>query len=97
MFSSLTVGQYIPAQTGTHAYLAHWAQTLDFFTKTANVDRYFKGDFTAPEAEEVLNASSVDYVFIGPAEKQLGEANPLAGQMRIVYQNPLVAIYQYEK
>ena len=41
IFSSLTIGQYIPAMTGSHAYLAHWAQTVDFFTKTAAVEDLF--------------------------------------------------------
>jgi hypothetical protein len=41
VLSSLTIGQYIPAYTGAHAFLAHWAQTLDFFGKSRMVDEFF--------------------------------------------------------
>jgi hypothetical protein len=33
VLSSLTLGQYVPSTTGNSAFLAHWAETLDFYTK----------------------------------------------------------------
>ncbi len=35
ILSSLDVGQYIPGITGRRAFLAHWAQTLDFYSKSS--------------------------------------------------------------
>lgn len=94
VFSSLTIGQYIPAWTGTHAYLAHWAQTVDFYTKSSNVERFFAGDLTPVERQEVLNGGSVDYVFFGPAESEFGASPPQMELLNPVYQNSLVTVYR---
>lgn len=94
VFSSITIGQYIPAMTGTHAYLAHWAQTLDFFTKSDNVELFYGGGLTEDGAQSILQASSVDYVFVGPAERKLGAANPVMDTGEVVFQNAQVTIYR---
>ena len=52
MLSSIHTGQYVPVLTGSHAYLAHWAQTADFFTKSKNVTRFF--DNAASDADRIL-------------------------------------------
>jgi hypothetical protein len=98
VLSSLTIGQYVPALSGTHAYLAHWAQTLDFYTKSKNVDTFFSVTATGQQRRDILSQGRVDYVFFGPAEKELG-ANPEASvsSLRLVYSNNLVTVYQVER
>ncbi len=76
VLSSLTIGQYLPAMTGTHAYLAHWAETLDFFGKSANVTQFYSSGTSDLEREQILRAGNVKYVFYGPAERALGSASP---------------------
>ncbi|MBK9050744.1 MAG: hypothetical protein IPL78_07460 [Chloroflexi bacterium] len=78
VLSSVTTGQYIPALTGTHAFLAHWAQTLDFFGKTEMVNSFFDPDITDPTRQAILSEFSVDYVLYGPAEQALGTFDPAA-------------------
>jgi uncharacterized membrane protein len=94
VLSSLTIGQYLPMFTGAHAYLGHWAQTLDYFDKSQAVERFF--DPSTPDAERraIMDAHSVDYVFVGPAERALGSFNP--GQSPLfetVHTSPLVSVY----
>lgn len=80
VLSSLALGQYIPAESGAHAFLAHWAQTVDYYNKEAAVARFF--DPAAPDRErlELVQEFGVDYVIDGPAEQALGaqrlEGNP---------------------
>lgn len=70
--ASLNLGQYVPAYTGANAYLAHWAQTVDFYRKRSEVDLFYAG--TADPALEAaeLDRFSVDYVVFGPSEAALG-------------------------
>jgi hypothetical protein len=95
VFSSLTTGQYVPALTGLHAYLAHWAQTLDFFSKSKNVDDFLQGNLDKERQMQILKDGSVDYVFWGPAEKAAGSETALnLSVLEPVYTNPLVTIFR---
>ena len=78
VLSSVTTGQYIPALAGTHAFLAHWAQTLDFFGKTEMVNAFFAPDTPETVRQATLNDFGVDYVLYGPAEQALGTFDPAA-------------------
>lgn len=76
VLSSLMVGQYIPALTGLHAFLAHWAQTLDFYGKSAMVTEFFAKETPDARRQQILEQYSVDYVFYGPSERALGGFDP---------------------
>ena len=76
VFSSLDFGQYVPAMTGTHAFLAHWAQTVDFYGKSDMVSRFYATETPAAERTGVLDRFSVDYILYGPTEHALGGYNP---------------------
>ena len=98
VLSSLTIGQYIPAMSGTHAYLAHWAQTLDFYTKSKNVDTFYSAKTTDQQRNEILTQGKVDYVFLGPSEKEMGmTSGSMMDSLQLVYSNNLVTIYQVER
>jgi len=72
VLSSLTIGQYIPALTGKHAFLAHWAQTLDFFAKSDMVAEFFNLATAEDRRLQIIDAYGVDFIFYGPAERELG-------------------------
>lgn len=95
VLSSLTTGQYVPMFTGAHAYVAHWAQTLDFFEKRDAAQRFFDAQIADDERARILQAHSVDYVLIGPAERALGDFSPnRSSLLSEVYGNSLVQIYR---
>jgi hypothetical protein len=73
---SLTVGQYVPAISGNTAFLAHWAQTVGFYDKRERVARFFDAATPDEERAETLRSFGVDYVFHGPAERELGAYDP---------------------
>jgi hypothetical protein len=98
VLSSEMVGQYIPAYTGTYAFLAHWAQTVDYFAKVDMVNEFFAEQTTNDRRKAILSQYGVDYVFYGPYERTLGVFEvgsiPFLEQ---VYASPLVEIYQVKE
>jgi len=95
VFSSLTTGQYIPMLTGAHAYLAHWAQTLDFFGKSDRVADFFAKEAQPKQQKTILQEGNVQYIFFGPAEQALGSAG-LTGLpgLTVVFSDGPVTVYQ---
>jgi uncharacterized membrane protein len=94
VLSSLTVGQYVPAISGNTAFLAHWAQTVNFYDKQKRVARFF--DDTTPDQEraETVHAFGVDYVFHGPAERTLGNYDPVTTPwLTLTFSTPQVGVY----
>jgi hypothetical protein len=95
VLASLTVGQYVPALTGAHAYLAHWAQTVDYYGKTAMVVKFFDGATSDADRQAILRQYGVDYVFYGPAERALGGYDPSRTLfLRPAYADGAVTVYQ---
>jgi hypothetical protein len=76
VLSSLNNGQFVPALTGARAYLAHWAQTLDFYGKRDNVEAFFNPATDDAQRQAILNEFGVDYVIYTPEEQALGAFDP---------------------
>jgi uncharacterized membrane protein len=94
VLSSLTTGQYIPALTGTNAFLAHWAQTLDFYGKSEMVQEFFNAATSDARRQQILQNYHVRYVFYGPAEKELGAYNlDRSSLVKSVFTTPTVKVY----
>ena len=95
VLSSLMIGQYIPALTGAHAFLAHWAQTVDFYDKSEMVDAFFAKETGTDQREAILMKFGVDFIYYGPIEKSLGNFDPdSVPYLKQVYRSPLVYIYR---
>jgi hypothetical protein len=95
VFSSLTIGQYIPALSGNTAFLAHWASTVDFYYKQDLVSRFFDPATPDEERMQTLDSFGVDYVFYGPAERALGDYDPATSSwLELVFSRPQVNIYR---
>jgi len=76
VLSSPTIGQYVPALTGAHAFLAHWAQTLDFYTKSEMVSEFYTQSTGDVHRREILEHYGVDYIYWGTAERAIGSFAP---------------------
>jgi hypothetical protein len=72
VFSDETLGQYVPALAGKRAMLAHWAQTVDYYTKRAEVARFFDPSTPTAERAALLQRYNVTYVLAGEAELRAG-------------------------
>jgi hypothetical protein len=94
VLSSETTGQYVPMFTGAHAYLAHWAQTVDYFNKRDAVAKFYTADTTDAERQQILQAHNVDFVLDGPAERELGAYDPsTAPFLTLAHETPDVRVY----
>jgi hypothetical protein len=94
VFSSETTGQYVPMFTGAHAYLAHWAQTVDYFNKRDAVAKFYTADTSDAERQQILQAHGVDFVLAGPAERELGGYDPAtASFLTLAHETPDVRVY----
>jgi len=95
VLASLTFGQYVPAWTGAHTFLGHWAQTVDFYTKSEQVSTFYRSATQDADRVNLLNQYGVDYVVAGPAESSLGDFNPEeASYLMRVFKIDKVAIYE---
>jgi len=95
--ASLTVGQYVPAVSGNTAFLAHWAQTVDFYDKAERVARFFDAAVPDTERVETLRTFGVDYVLYGPAERALGDYDPAnASWLVLAFSAPQVDVYHVQ-
>jgi uncharacterized membrane protein len=98
VMASLTVGQYVPALTGAHAYLAHWAQTLDYFGKSATVNTFYTAQTSNSQREEILKQANVNFVFDGPAENISGGASLSAmPDLKAVFSTSSVVVYSVKR
>ena len=72
----MDVGQYIPGISGRRAFLAHWAETLDFYHKQQLVDEFFNPSTTDNARMNTLSQYQVQYILWGPNERSIGSVNP---------------------
>ncbi len=94
VLSSLTVGQFVPAWTGTRAFLAHWAQTLDFYGKSEAVEAFYGASAEHSWRRQLLDDFSVDFVIYGPQERELGGFSPGdADYLQLVHQSADAEVY----
>jgi hypothetical protein len=94
VLSSLTIGQFVPAWTGANAFLAHWADTLDFFGKSDDVKRFYAQGTPVTQRMELLHRYGVDYIYLGDPERALGSYDPGGSRaFPLVYQNSSVQIF----
>ncbi len=76
VLASLDIGQFVPALTGARAFVAHWAQTLDFYGKRDMVSAFFNSATDDAERQRILSEYHVTLVVYSPEEKRLGDYNP---------------------
>jgi hypothetical protein len=95
VLSSLTIGQYIPSVAGNNAFLAHWASTLDYYTKQRDVSIFFNGATPDSLRKSLIDQYNIGYIFYGTPERELGGYDPSNSPLlRRVFSNSTVAVYQ---
>jgi hypothetical protein len=95
VLSDETLGQYVPAFTGKRAVLAHWAQTVDYFTKRDEVAHFFDPPTPAAERAALLRRYDVAYVLVGESERRPGLGGALdAAPLVLVFESPAAVVYR---
>ncbi|MCA9875257.1 MAG: hypothetical protein KC441_16415 [Anaerolineales bacterium] len=90
-------GNYVAGQAGNPVVLGHWAETIDYATKTAVVVQFFDAATDDARRQELLDKYHVAYVWYGPRERALGAFDPAtAVYLRPVYNQGAITIYQVD-
>ena len=94
VLASLDVGQFVATLTGARSFLGHWAQTLDFFTKQAQVQDFFAASTSPEKRRQLLADYGVDYVLYTSVEAALGDFDPAGSPMlKSIFVSDQVHVY----
>jgi hypothetical protein len=95
ILSSYQVGNIIPGRIGRRVVWGHWDETAFFDQKKSDVTAFFDGATSDEERQALLRRYGVDYVFYGPAERELGNFELLAvSYLKPIFSTNQVTIYQ---
>lgn len=97
VFSSIDLGNRIPAQAGNLVFLGHWSESIYARTKAELVVRFFGNRISDDERREFLRRYRIAYIWYGREERQLGTLNPAeASYLTPVYRSDDVTLYRVE-
>jgi uncharacterized membrane protein len=92
VLSSETLGQYLAAYTPHRPVLAHWAMTLDFYTKREISAAVLDPATSTDKRARLLQDNKVRYVLYGAAEKKVApELND--PNLRRIFSTPKADVY----
>jgi hypothetical protein len=92
ILASPSTGLWLPSQTGRRVIYGHPFETVDASQEKAAVEAFYRGDWTSGQMRDFLQNRAVEYVFIGPRERELGTVQGL-DDSSAVYQGQEVVIY----
>lgn len=96
VLSDLAIGQFIPMWSDSRAFLAHWANTLDYFGKQELARHVLTPSTSDQERRAVLDHYAVTYLIY-----RQDEATPASGlatpYLTPVFQQGQLTIYQYNR
>jgi uncharacterized membrane protein len=94
VMASSETGNYLAAQVGNPVVLGHWAETVDFATRTREATQFFATVTDDAWRKTFLSGHGVSYVWYGPQERRLGDFDPDQAPYLIpVYQEPQITIF----
>ncbi|MCG8350459.1 MAG: hypothetical protein MI924_22055 [Chloroflexales bacterium] len=95
VLSVLEFGQHIPVHTDARAFLAHWAGTLDFFTKQEMAAKVIDPALSNQERQAILEQFAVTYVVVREQDSPAATFMPAAaGRLTPVFQQGDVTIFR---
>jgi hypothetical protein len=87
-------GPYVPRLAGTKTMAGHSQFTIDFDEKTQVIQRFYSGQTTSADREDIVKQYQVRFVFIAPYERKLGFNNDIPAKWELVYSREDVQIYK---
>lgn len=98
VLADIEFGQFVPVWSDARAYIAHWAGTLDFFTKRENARIVLDPTTPASQRRRLLDEFSVSYVVMRDRDGARAELSQQgAAELEIVYENATVSVYRVRK
>jgi hypothetical protein len=103
-----SVALYLPRVSGNHTYVTHWAESIDFVRKRAEVLRFFGHSIPSPggrmrpamtneERVRLARANHLRYVYYRRGEARMAKMAPDALPfLKLVYANREVRLYRFD-
>jgi hypothetical protein len=76
VLSSTEVGIFVPVYSDARPFVAHWAQSLDFYRRRDLAARVYRPATGDAERRAVVAGGGIAFVIAGPAERHLGAGLP---------------------
>jgi hypothetical protein len=68
VLSSPDLGVFVPVYSDARPFVAHWAQTLDFFARRDLAARVYTASMADAERRQLIEENGIQFVLAGPAE-----------------------------
>jgi len=95
VLADIEFGQFVPVWSDARAYIAHWAGTLDFYTKRDNSRIVLDPATSATQRRQLLDEFQVSYVVMRDRDGNRSElTRQSADTLEPVYENATVSIYR---
>ncbi|HUG16695.1 MAG TPA: hypothetical protein VMM78_16945 [Thermomicrobiales bacterium] len=72
VLSSTEIGIFVPVYSDARPFVAHWAQTLDFFERRDSMRWFFSSESTEADRLEFIRHNQIAFVIAGKAETRVG-------------------------
>lgn len=92
VFAPLAFGQFVPMWTDARSFLAHWANTLDFYGKVGRVEKVFNPETSTADRDAILQAADADYVVVTSGEPATWTSGT---HYQAVFKQGEVSIYRF--
>ena len=94
VLASSTSGLYIPGYSGLRVLYGHPFETVNAEERMLAVDSFYSGELPVQAGLSFLKENQINYVFLGPRERALGEI-PWIESLDLVYELDGVKIYSF--
>ncbi len=88
MLDVISGGRMISGQV-----IGHGPETANLAELRPKVERFFGNGMTESERRALLEGQSVDFVFVGPEERELGPWRALPPELQLIYDEAGYAVY----
>ncbi|PDW04367.1 hypothetical protein CJ255_04140 [Candidatus Viridilinea mediisalina] len=96
VLGTLEINQHVPVWSDAHAFLAHWAGTLDFFTKSALAATVLDPATSEDERQAVFARYGVNYVIVREQDAPREQLASVAPSLQPVFTQGAVSIFAVE-
>jgi hypothetical protein len=96
VLGTLEINQHVPVWSDAHAFLAHWAGTLDFFSKRAMAAAVLDPATPEPDRRAIFDQFGVTYVIVREQDSPREQLSAAAPSLQPAFTQGAVSIYAVE-
>jgi hypothetical protein len=95
ILGAYATGNLVAARAGNYSFTGHWAETVDWLQKEADLQQFFAASTGDDWRHALLEEYGIRYLWVGPHEKALGEFDPsAAAYLRPIHREEEIILYE---